>query len=157
MGHQVRTHTRRLPSGRTVTVRQHSRQDDGAGAPVDAPLSEKDQDRRDRFERRAQRERQAQERRALREQHEHEQHALGGRQGKPARAGRQPARAPGEKRRRRSRAPARARRHARKAARLWRRHKARAAGYGLLALGGITGHGISRAYKGARKLRRRRS
>lgn len=155
MGHEVRTHTRRTASGKTVTVRQHNRQDDGV-APANAPLADEDQDKRDRFERRHQRERQAQEKRALREQHDREKGDLQQRQGgKPARSGgqRRPARLPGEKRKRKSRAPARAKRHAKKAKRLFRKHKAKALGYGLLALGEIAVHG---AGKGSRKLHGRR-
>lgn len=138
--HEVRTHTRRLPSGRTVTVRQHTRADDGTTAPVDAPLDEKDQDRRDRLERRVLLERQ--------------------RQAKAQRTGKPAARVPGQRARRKPKAVTRAKRHAKKARRLWRRHKAKAIGYAFLALAGITAYGIgrgsSRAWKAARRLRRKR-
>jgi len=139
VGHDVRTHTRRLPSGRTVTVRRHARRQDG---PAGSPLPEKDQDRRDRFEQRALRERQAQR--------------------KAARTGKQPARTPGaRKARSRGPKPARARRHARKARRLWRRHKVRAVLYGAAALGEVTAwlawRGSARTRKAVRGLRRKRS
>jgi hypothetical protein len=148
MGHQVRTHTRRLPSGRTVTVRHHARDDDGA-APADAPLDEKDQEHRDRFERRVQRERQAAERRALREQHEREKSVLQQRQGgRPAGGG--PAKSPGERRGRASRGTARAWKHFRKAARSWRRHKVRAVAWGALAVAEFTVAGTARAFRAAR-------
>jgi hypothetical protein len=127
MGHQVRTHTRRLPSGRTVTVRQHVRDDDG--------LPERDHDKRDRFEQRVLRERQAER--------------------KAARTGKQPARVPGEKRHRPGRAVTRAKRHVRKAAKLWRKHKVRAVAYGALALAEITAHGAARAWKAGAKAARR--
>jgi hypothetical protein len=123
----VKTHTRKLPSGRTVTVHGHTRYDDGG-------MTEQQQDRRDRFGQRVQRERT----RGLRS-----------------------ATTPGEKRRKPGAKQMRkAKRHARKAMRMWRRHKVKAVAYGMLAggeaLSGLTRKGASGVRKLARSAKRRR-
>jgi hypothetical protein len=124
----VKTHTRKLPSGRTVPVHGHTR-DDGGG------MTEQQQDRRDRFGQRVQRER---------------TRGLGS------------ATTPGEKRRRKPGAKQmrKAKRHARKAMRLWRRHKVKAVAYGMLAggeaLSGVTRKGASGVRKLARSVKRKR-
>lgn len=144
MSHEVRTHVRTV-NGKKVTVRQHSRQDDG-GDSWEHDSSDEDgaaQRKRHQFEGRVLRERQAAE----------------------ARYGQGARRPAGERRRRKKRGPkpARAKRHAKKAMRLWRRHKVKAVFYGGLALSEIGAwaawRGTSRAWKAsgtARKAVRRR-
>jgi hypothetical protein len=130
---------RRTASGRTTTVRRHSRNDDG--------LTEQEQAKRDRLEQRVLRERRA----ARREQQ----------------FGTKPGRAPGEKRRRKLRGPSPkgAAKRARKAVRMMRRHKVRAVltlGLAAAELGAWdVWRGGSKAWKagarGVRRLRRRKA
>lgn len=115
----VRTHTRRLANGKTVTVHRHVREVDPAEA--QNGLTEQDQARRDRFERRVNRERQ---------------------NGDPK---------PRKPRKRKKNGWTRAKTHAKKARRLWRRHKVRATAHGLAALGWAAGHGVRRGVSKARK------
>ena len=124
----VKKHTRRV-NGRTVVVHQHSRQDDGG-------MSEQDQEKRDRFERRVHRELEA------------------------AGKGRKPrnGRSPGEKAtRKRGPKPARAKKHIKKALRMWKRHKVKSLCFAGMALGEITAwaawRGAANARKAVRKLR----
>jgi hypothetical protein len=127
----VQGHTRTLANGRTVQVRPHDR---ASTTPAAVPLSERDQDRRDRLERRVLKERQDQD--------------------KATRTGK-PARTPGQKTKRKPKAVTKAKGRVRKAKRLWRRHKARAIGYGLLAAAGLAAFGVrhasSRTWKAASK------
>jgi hypothetical protein len=133
----VRTHVRTV-NGKKVTVRQHSRDDDG-GAPAEQ-YSESEQRKRHAFERRVLAERQRGEARYE--------------------TGRRPA---GERRSRKKRGPrpAGAKKRLKKAARLWRKHKVRAVMYAGLALGELGAWAVWRASARPRKairarLRRRR-
>jgi hypothetical protein len=92
-------------------------------------MTEQQQDRRDRFQRRVEKERQR---------------------------GPRSTATPGEKRRRTpgGRQLRKAKRHAKKARRLWRRHKVKAVAFGLLAAGEATSAGIRKTAAGLRKLTR---
>jgi hypothetical protein len=122
LSHEVRTHTRHAADGKTVTVHRHAR---------DGSLTDPEQQKRDRFQRRTQEERQ----------------------------GDGNGRTPGERKRRKKRGPqpARAKQHAKKALRLWRRHKVKAALFAGLALGEIAAFGVmAGARKAAGKMRQGR-
>ena len=140
MSHEVRTHVRTV-NGKKVTVRQHTREDDGADSweHDDSDETGAAQRKRHQFEGRVLRERQATE----------------------ARYG-QGARRPASERRRKKRGPkpARAKRRAKKAMRLWRRHKVKAVFYLGLAAGEagacVAWSGTARARKAVQQYRKRR-
>ena len=128
MSHEVRTHVRTV-NGKKVTVRQHSRQDDGSDS-WEHDNSDEDgaaQRKRHQFEGRVLRERQQQE----------AKYEVKGK------------RTPGERGRRKN-GMTRAKGHVRKARRLYRRHKVKAAGH--LAAAGIwaSAYGTRKAYRAVR-------
>lgn len=144
MSHEVRTHVRTV-NGKKVTVRSHTRDDDGA-ASQDGGADSWEHDGSDETGA-TQRKRHAFEGRVLRE-----------RQAAEAKYEVRGKRTPGERKRRKKNGWTRAKGHARKARRLYRRHKVRAAGHAALAIGWAAGYGARRGYRAARaKMTRGRS
>jgi hypothetical protein len=144
VSHEVRTHVRTV-NGKKVTVRQHSRDDDG-GAPAEQ-YSESEQRKRHASERRVLAERQRGEAR-----YETGRRPAGGRRSRKKRG---PRMAGAKKRGPRM---AGAKKRLKKAARLWRRHKVRATMHAGLALGELGAwavwRGSARAWKASARPRK---
>ena len=136
MSHEVRTHVRTV-NGKKVTVRSHTRDDDGAASQDDAADSWEHDDSDETGV--AQRKRHAFEGRALRE-----------RQAAEAKYEVRGKRAPGARRRRKKNGWTRAKDHARKTRRLYRRHKVRAAGHLAMAGAWALAYGTRKAYRAVR-------